>query len=186
MLREVHADESISGEMLRPFVGVHARIGGIENGYAGGLDPPRHSMNDTRIFFDCASSKSKNISKNIFQKVPIVVVSDAPAFKHKIKMLSDRVKFTNSTAQHDGRSGSKAISSTGDIDTFAELLILSSAACIVGSFSGFSGLAALISGHLQDDSKRCFSLYDDCPADNYDFFESDDRGKLEFSNKLVY
>jgi len=146
------------------FVGVHARLGGKWN------DLPRHSLSDSITFLSCARAKVQKVSKGNNDRTKIVVLSDNQAFQAELKKLDPRVCYPEvATSFHLDRSRIEDLNEVknGNLDTFAEFVLLSKAACIVGSWSGFSGLA----GSIQTDN--CFNLFTKCNQSNYDMWQED-------------
>ena len=102
-----------------------------------------------------------------------MVFSDSLDFKEQAQNADARFRHTSSTTLlhvDRSKSSSEALLKAGNIDAYAELLLLSEALCIVGSISTFSGLAASISSEAHGDA-RCFCIFYSCDNDNYDFFE---------------
>ena len=102
---------------------------------------------------------------------PLVLFSD----NEKLKKLASslKVRTTNSSQLLNvDRSVSKdsAKMVRGNIDTFAELMVLSRASCLVGSVSTFSGLAS----SLLFPPTHCFSFFSSC-EENVDFWQETEK-----------
>ena len=171
--------DDVSAKIV-PFVGVHARIG-------GGLwsDPSRHRVDQLHEFLECAHSKTRSVSTSVRSlskhsssagEIPIVVFSDSEEFKMAATAADEYVKSFNSSLIHIDKSNfSDPINvAQGNIDSFAEIDILSRARCIVGSSSTFSGVAAA----LQHEG-FCFAKFSSCENDRLDYFYDDEKHKLE-------
>jgi len=188
MLLEVGVEISSNSE----YVAVHARIGGANpdsGSVAGWEDPERHSLKDLEIFMSCARQKllgeimPPHVFKPPHEPQIVLVFSDSLDFKEQAQNDDARFKFTPSTTLfHVDRSktSSEALLKAGNIDAYAELLLLSEASCIVGSHSTFSGIAASISSKGHGDT-WCFCIFDSCSNDNYDFFEQTERSRVSFT-----
>ena len=164
------------------YIGLHARLGGRVEGSGQVLeweDPTRHGMGDLPIFLNCA--KSKNFGRWGIRGVvmPLLVISDSSEFKEASERISGATYVKSTMLFHIDRSiaTNTTLLAQGNIDTYAELLLLSRATCIVGSHSGFSGVAAAIS---DENEPRCFCMFDDCSNEDFDFFESTERSQVRF------
>ena len=180
-----------SGLTSSAYVAIHARLGGSSpppsKSVVGWTDPERHSLSDIDSFLTCARSKMNRADSpnNLYhedRERTALVFSDSVAFKEEAHRL-DR-QFTSpstTTLFHVDRSESPDPETlrVGNIDTYAELLLLSEASCIVGSQSTFSGIAASISTFGREEG-RCFSMFHDCDRENFDFFEETERGALKY------
>ena len=164
-----------------PFIAVHARIGGKmkrSNRVVGWIDPKRHDIEDVTKFFDCAEMKRQllvehtrdNAKDSLTTHVaPIVLFSDSDELKSSALVSARGVRTVHSTnVFHIDRSWSvfKRSMRKGNMDTFAELYVLSQASCIVGSNSTYSGLASSITFPPHP----CFSYFDDCTNARWDFW----------------
>ena len=163
------------------FTGIHARLGGDVKSTSYTVpweDPVRHAIDDLPKFVDCAKSKAWNTSVG---DMPILVISDSPTFKIASQEVHGTTHINSTVLFHTDRSSSdnETILIQGNVDTYAELLLLSRAHCIVGSHSGFSGTAAAISD-TNNGKERCFCMFDDCNNDSFDYFETSDRDRLRF------
>ena len=160
----------------QPYISVHARIGGgaaDANGDIGWVDPKRHSLQDADKFFDCAASKEAvelNDTSQILTERHIVLFSDNRQLKESEILRRKNIGTVTSTKLfHVDRSTSahNAEMVAGNLDTYAELYVLSRSRCIVGSHSTFSGVAV----SAQYPPMPCFSFFDDCDTTDVDFWE---------------
>ena len=177
------------------YVAVHARIGGTNpdsHGVAGWDDPARHDLKDLDMFISCAVQKMERGSwypnlpsfESPKGRFSAMVFSDRLDFKVRAHKADERFGYSSSTTLfHVDRSktSSDFLAEAGNVDAYAELLLLSEAVCIVGSVSTFSGLAASISSEAHSDA-RCFCIFDSCGNDNVDFFEQTERSRVPLSN----
>ena len=165
-LRSLEIYRELDVDPTKQYVAIHARIGGRvqANGQNSGWDDPeRHKLEDVDKFVSCAKSKAALIKGS----PPIVLFSDNEEFKASVS--SKNVKTTHSSKLiHVDKSfsNSSAEMVLGNIDTFAELHILSKASCLVGSVSTFSGLASSVT--LQP--THCFSFFSSC-EESIDFWQ---------------
>ena len=152
------------------YVAIHARIGGsvhTKPRVLGWDDPERHSLEEIDEFVSCSKSKAALIEGS----PPIVLFSDNEKVKKMVS--SQQVKTTNSSQLlHVDRSVSKdaATMVRGNIDTFAELMVLSKASCLVGSVSTFSGFASSI----LFPPMHCFSFFSSC-EEHVDFWQETEK-----------
>ncbi len=165
-LRSIEIYRELDVDPTAKYVAIHARIGGrvhANNQVLGWDDPERHKLEDIDEFVSCSKSKAARIEGS----PPLVLFSD----NEKLKMLasSQKVRTTNSSRLlHVDRSVSKESAKMvrGNIDTFAELMVLSRASCLVGSVSTFSGLAS----SLLFPPTHCFSFFSSC-EESVDFWQ---------------
>jgi len=153
------------------FIAVHIRIGGRpkkSRHVVGWIDPKRHEIEDAATFFDCADSKRQNAG-SISKSSPIVLFSDSEELKKAPIVAARGVRVVGSTQiSHTDRSWSfsKQSMRRGNVDTFAELYLMSRASCIVGSNSTYSGLAS----SLTFPPRECFSYFGNCTESRWDFW----------------
>ena len=153
------------------FIAVHIRLGGRQkqsNRVVGWVDPKRHEMEDAASFFDCADAKRRHTG-TISRSSPIVLFSDNEEVKRAPIVAARSVRVVESThISHTDRSWSfsKKSMRRGNIDTFAELYLMSRASCIVGSNSTYSGLAS----SLKFPPHACFSYFGNCTESRWDFW----------------
>ena len=174
----------VSAKIL-PFVGVHARIGGGEWN-----DPLRHRLDQLNEFLDCANSKRRLVRTSMQAlsqertfdpgEIPIVIFSDSAEFKLAAVAADAHVKTFNSSLIHIDKSSSSDKVRQGNVDSFAEIYLLSQALCIVGSSSTFSGVA----GALQREEGFCFTQFSSCHEGHLDYFHEDEKHKLESFRSL--
>lgn len=162
-----------SNGLLTPYVGVHARLGGTtqnSNLIAGWTDPERHKITDIHRFLSCASQHACAVGSP--KCMSIVVLSDNQGFRSEISNLSSLIRyFAETTIVHVDRSiAAEHVMRRGNLDTFAELKILSQSVCIVGSESAFSAVGASIS--LVHHRSPCFVNFKQCDNSPYRFWES--------------
>ena len=170
---------------VEEFIGLHARLGGEVTGESNVVpwqDPKRHAIDDLPKFLSCARSKSFGRWKADTGEMRILIISDSLAFKEASEGIPGTAYVKSTKLFHVDRSSSvdESVILQGSIDTYAELLLLSRAKCIVGSRSGFSGVAAAISNTVHDE-QRCFCMFDDCDNDDFDYFETSDRSQVSFA-----
>ena len=100
-----------------------------------------------------------------------IIFSDNLDFQRKfMSKIQRELRYVQSSALfHVDRSRSENVDELkrGNLDTFAELLLLSRASCIVGSHSGLSALA----GSIQ--RVTCFSYFKLCEQTDYDMWRED-------------
>ena len=168
------------------YVGVHARMGGGSQSSAGAVaweDPQRHSLQDANDFIACARSKFSQSSPAIKARgdAPILVFSDSIDFKKLAAEIDPNVRYVKSTVLFhiDRSTANHRLVRQGNVDTYAELYILSRAKCVVGSSSTFSAIAATTS-HNAYDKMRCYCIFQSCELDRVDFFEDTERSKVVF------
>ena len=167
-----------STDEILPFIGVHARVGG-----GTWKDPSRHRVDQAEDFLRCAHSKEAFVLAAMrdeqsagIVKIPIVVVSDSDEFKLAVRALDSNIRLFNNSLIHIDKvhfSDSNTVEQ-GNIDSFADITLLSRALCIVASSSTFSGVA----GALQERPK-CFARFFSCEDDHFDFFYEDEKFKLK-------
>ena len=161
------------------FIAVHIRIGGRpkkSTRVVGWIDPKRHEIEDAATFFDCADSKRRNAG-SISKSSPIVLFSDSEELKKAPIVAARGVRVVESThISHTDRSWSfsKQSMRRGNVDTFAELYLMSRASCIVGSNSTYSGLAS----SLTFPPRECFSYFGNCTELRWDFWTQTERSVL--------
>ena len=162
------------------FIAVHIRIGGRpkkSTRVVGWIDPKRHEIEDAATFFDCADSKRRNAG-SISKSSPIVLFSDSEELKKAPIVAARGVRVVKSThISHTDRSWSfsKQSMRRGNIDTFAELYLMSRASCIVGSNSTYSGLAS----SLTFPQRECFSYFGNCTESRWDFWTQTELSVLQ-------
>lgn len=156
------------GEM-HEFIGVHARIGGevkTSNSTVGWSDPVRHNLRDIPLFIDCVQHLALNLttaSRKSGVQVPVTLFSDNEHFKKQARLEFQGFRILeNVSLFHTDRSVETDVHTRkiGNIDVFAELLLLSRAMCIVASRSTFSAIA--ISIQKWSLKHVCFSYFQSC------------------------
>ena len=158
----------------QPYISIHARIGGgaaDANGDIGWVDPKRHSLEDAGKFFECAASKEARELPYISTERRVVLFSDNRQLKESEILRRKNIGTVTSTKLfHVDRSTSVHTDTVaaGNLDTYAELYILSRSRCIVGSHSTFSGVAV----SAQYPPMSCFSFFDQCDTTDVDFWQS--------------
>lgn len=147
-----------------PFVGMHVRIGGHRRSWT---DPPRHSMADLSAFVDCAR-RMQNVlwgaDDGGARHLPIYVASDSAEAKQKLYEMDDAIRTADVVLFHSDRSRSETeeLARRGNIESWAELLLLSEANCIVASTSRFDEVAVAISTRGSPPIGRCWAKYNQC------------------------
>lgn len=153
----------------RPFVGIHARIGGqVTSGDSSVAwnDPQRHNLDEFPSFVRCARAKQSAINYK-GGDISVVLISDSTVLKRSPLLLMENIRHTDSVlVYHVDRSDrNHQNASIGNLDAFAELALLSNAKCIVASMSSFSGLASVMHYPPVD----CFGFHTQC-TENVDFW----------------
>lgn len=155
----------------KSFLAIHARVGGVVNddeGTAGWNDPARPTFaktSDADALVRCAKGKLSTI---IMQEhdhdglPPIILFSDSKTFKEECSKGHPDLRYLNDslTFHVDKSSGSHEVVLKGFVDAVAEFLLLSSASCIVGSSSTFSGSAASLMKARK--GEPCYFYFREC------------------------
>ncbi len=152
-----------------PYVAMHVRLGGSvqKNTALGWEDPKRHDLDDVKHFISCAKSRAAQL---LNQSVPIVLFTDRDEIKSDPVLRENGIISASSTSViHVDRSLATDKNKTlqGNIDTFAELYVLSRSSCLVGSVSTFSGVAS----SMLLSSKVCFCFFSTCD-ETVDFWQA--------------
>jgi len=157
-----------------PYVALHARIGGdtsTSRRNIGWSDPPRHSLSDAKTFVSCAASiVDRKHLVHVARETPIVVITDNDNFKKMAAKFDGRVRSSQITLFHPDKSKYSTkgtdLLQQATTDLFADLMLLSRAAYLVGSQSSFSGLASSIMSSFDHDADahyryafQCDKLY---------------------------
>jgi len=177
--RALHMIQELALGADAEFIAVHIRIGGRpkkSRRVVGWIDPKRHEIEDAATFFDCADSKRRN-AESISNSSPIVLFSDSEELKKAPIVATRGVRVVKSThISHTDRSWSfsKQSMRRGNVDTFAELYLMSRASCIVGSSSTYSGLAS----SLTFPPRECFSYFGNCTESRWDFWTQTEQRTL--------
>ena len=185
LTRSLEMYEELGFDSSQEYIALHARLGGSADGASDVIDwqdPERHDMSDLPVFFRCAKSKNFEQPQKHSEDIPMLLISDSSKFKKASEQVSGASYVKSTMLFHVDRSTRENLTlmAKGNIDTYSELLLLSRATCIVGSHSGFSGVAAAIS---DVNGSRCFCLFDDCSNDDFDYFESVERVKVRFLSR---
>ena len=179
-----HSDGSTS------FVAIHARVGGVvrdDVGVAGWKDPARPTFAKTDDIADlvrCAKEKVSDIVSSDEEVLPpIILFSDSKVFKEECSKRHAGLRYLNDslTFHIDKSSGNHETVLRGFVDTVAEFLLLSSANCIVGSSSTFSGSAASLNTLRQ--GRSCYYYFRECKTLIPDFW-SQTEPEFRFSIRV--
>jgi len=157
-LRSLEIYKELDVEPAKHYVAIHARIGGrvqSSSQASGWDDPERHKLEDIDEFISCAKSKASHI----IGSSPIVLFSDNEELKTLVSSQNVKTIYSSRLIHVDKSvTMDSAEMVQGNIDTFAELHVLSKASCLVGSHSTFSGLASSVIFP----PTHCFSFFSSC------------------------
>jgi hypothetical protein len=91
--------------------------------------------------------------------------------KHKSWDVSSSIQFGNVTVFHVSKTAKQqkvapSQAYSANIDVYAELVVLIESECLIGSNSGFSEMAPMVSVSTEETRTRCSLRFNECGRDN--------------------
>lgn len=142
--------EQLFGSATEPYVAVHLRIGGFEGERGvvrGGLGGANHTTTEAVV---SALRAAQQLAAGKQLPAPVLVLTDNDALRRRLRsgelpgFISTpfMAKHAAKVGQHDSQAKRHAM-----LTSFADLMLLSQASCLVGSPSGFTRLALIWGRH---------------------------------------
>lgn len=163
------------GEGHHSYISLHLRIGDNATTWN---DPPRHSLADADSVLECGHKIQMMMRENRpSDTVHLFFASDSNYAKERIQIKDNTVKSLDVPLYHVDRTKHSSRESTtkGNLAAWSEFLLISESECIVASRSGYSEIAALITGN------NCSVHFFDCSDES---IQRKDLTKLIEVNEL--